>query len=150
MHMVIAATGGTAAIAAPVMGPVSDVVISNFGDTIIVELGLHSGFELGVKVNLHRLRLAHILIDLCDSCVQAADDLLIEDPIDHHIPANDRRLSTTAVKSLTITLKYKHTMSDAGLGFFRSSMHADTSLFSNVKDYLAVRGLRPNLWPFLN
>jgi len=118
IHMVIAATGGTAAIAAPVMGPVSDVVISSFGDTIIVELGLHSGFELGIK---------------------AADDLLIEHPIEHHIiPTNDRRLNTTAIKSLTITLKYKHTTSDAGLGFFRSSMHADTSLFSSVKDYLAV------------
>lgn len=50
--MVIVATGGTAAIAAPVMGPVNDVLISSFGNTIIVELGLHAGFELGVKVCL--------------------------------------------------------------------------------------------------
>lgn len=32
------------------MGPVGDVLISTFGDTIIVELGLHTGFEIGVKV----------------------------------------------------------------------------------------------------
>lgn len=41
---------GTATIAAPVMGPVGDALISSFGDTILVELGLHTGFELTVKV----------------------------------------------------------------------------------------------------
>ena len=30
-------------------------------------------------------------------------------------------------------------MTDAALGFFRASTHADPSLFSSVKDYLAVR-----------
>ena len=54
IHVVIAATGGTAAIAAPVMGPVSDVFVSSFGDTIVVELGLHTGFELGLKVGCGR------------------------------------------------------------------------------------------------
>jgi len=39
---------------------------------------------------------------------------------------------------LTITLKYKHTVEDAQLGFFRSSTHADPSLFASVSDYLAV------------
>ncbi|KAF8519449.1 hypothetical protein JB92DRAFT_2898687 [Gautieria morchelliformis] len=99
------------------MGPVGDVFISSLGDGIIVEFGLHTGFELGVKV---------------------ADDLLIADPVKHVIPSNDRRLSTTAIKSLTITLKYKHTLTDAALGFFRASTHADPSLFSSVKDYLAA------------
>ncbi|KAF8589146.1 hypothetical protein K439DRAFT_1658117 [Ramaria rubella] len=117
VHMVIAATGGTAAIAAPVMGPMGDAFISTFGDTIIVELGLHAGFELGVK---------------------AGNDLIIEDTVKYIMPANDRRLTTTAIKSLTITLKFKHTTSDAALGFFRSSVHSDTSLFSSVKDYLAI------------
>jgi hypothetical protein len=37
-----------------------------------------------------------------------------------------------------MTLKYKHTLADAALGFFRSSLHEDSSLFSSVKDYLAV------------
>jgi hypothetical protein len=32
------------------MGPVGDVLISSLGGSIIVELGLHTGFELGVKV----------------------------------------------------------------------------------------------------
>ncbi|KAF8511568.1 hypothetical protein BU17DRAFT_97135 [Hysterangium stoloniferum] len=117
MHMVIAATGGTAAIAAPVMSPMGDAILSTFGDTIIVELGLHAGFDLGVK---------------------ATNDLFIEHPLKKLIPSNDRRLTTTAIKSLTITLKYKHTTSDAALGFFRSSQHTDPSLFSSIKDYLAI------------
>ena len=132
---------GTAAIAAPVMGPVGDVLISSFGDTIIVELGLHTGFELGVKVccsseyapqNFHK----HVLFLF--SLWKAADDLLIADPIKHVLPTHDHRLATTAIKSLTITLKYKHTTTDAALGFFRASTHADPSLFSSIKDYLAV------------
>ncbi|TFK47590.1 hypothetical protein OE88DRAFT_1665817 [Heliocybe sulcata] len=117
MHTVIAATGGTAAIAAPVMGPISDVVMTSVGDTILVEVGLHTGFELTVK---------------------AADDLLIEHPVNHMIPIHSNKLETTAVKELLITLKYKHTVEDANLGFFRSSVHGDSSLFANVKDYLAV------------
>ena len=32
------------------MGHVGDALISSFGDTILVELGLHTGFELTVKV----------------------------------------------------------------------------------------------------
>ncbi|KAF8882168.1 hypothetical protein CPB84DRAFT_1791095 [Gymnopilus junonius] len=54
------------------------------------------------------------------------------------VPIHSNRLETTGVKVLLVTLKYKHTMSDAALGFFRSSMHSDTSLFAAVKDYLAV------------
>lgn len=50
MHAVIAGTGGTAAVAAPVMGPVSDALISSVGDSIVVEIGLHTGFDLGTKV----------------------------------------------------------------------------------------------------
>lgn len=50
MHAVIAGTGGMAAVAAPVMGPVSDAVVSSFGDTIVVEMGLHAGFDVGSKV----------------------------------------------------------------------------------------------------
>ncbi|KAJ3747832.1 hypothetical protein DFH05DRAFT_1391631 [Lentinula detonsa] len=117
VHTVIAATGGFAAIASPVMGPVSDLVVSSFGDTILVELGLHAGFDLTTK---------------------AANDLIIEHGIKHAIPIHSSRLETTHVKVLLITLKFKHTMEDAALGFFRSSIHKDTDLFAAVKDYLAV------------
>ncbi|KAJ3729587.1 hypothetical protein C8R42DRAFT_652445 [Lentinula raphanica] len=117
VHTVIAATGGFAAIASPVMGPVSDLVVSSFGDTILVELGLHAGFDLTTK---------------------AANDLIIEHGIKHAIPIHSSRLETTHVKILLITLKFKHTMEDAALGFFRSSMHKDADLFAAVKDYLAT------------
>lgn len=90
------------AIAAPVMGPISDAVVSSFGDTILVEIGLHTGFELTTK---------------------AANDLVLEHTIKHAIPVHSSRLETTSVKTLTITLKYKHTVEDASLGFYRSSIH---------------------------
>ncbi|KIJ35299.1 hypothetical protein M422DRAFT_51568 [Sphaerobolus stellatus SS14] len=117
VHMVIAATGGTAAIAAPVMAPFGDVIITTLGDSILVELGLHAGFKLAVE---------------------GTNEIFIDNPIHHVMKSNDKRLITTAVKQLTITLKYKHTMTDASLGFFRSSIHKDVSLFSTVKDYLAI------------
>jgi hypothetical protein len=59
MHAVIAGTGGMAAVAAPIMGPVSDVVVSHFGDTIAVEIGSHIGFELGIKVIFVDVYLEH-------------------------------------------------------------------------------------------
>ncbi|KAF8953180.1 hypothetical protein BDZ97DRAFT_628668 [Flammula alnicola] len=117
VHTVIAATGGIAAVAAPVMGPVSDIVVTTLGDTILVELGLHVGFDLTTKV---------------------ANDLVFDHTIKKIVPIHSKRLETTAVKVLLITLKYKHTISDAALGFYRSSLHSDTSLFAAVKDYLAV------------
>ncbi|KAF7289971.1 hypothetical protein MIND_01372400 [Mycena indigotica] len=117
VHTIVAATGGMAVVAAPVMGSVGAEVIGAFGDTILVELGLHAGFQLTTA---------------------AANDLVIEKPLKSLIPIHEKRLSTTAVKVLLITLKYKMTMTDAALGFFRSSIHTDNSLFSTVKDYLAV------------
>ncbi|KAF8156714.1 hypothetical protein B0H34DRAFT_710311 [Crassisporium funariophilum] len=118
VHTVIAATGGMAAVAAPVMGPVSDVFVTSFGDTILVELGLHAGYDLTTKV---------------------ANDLVFDKTIKKLVPIHSSRLETTGVKVLLITLKYKHTMTDAALGFYRSSLHADTSLFATVKDYLAIQ-----------
>ncbi|RDB16033.1 hypothetical protein Hypma_003440 [Hypsizygus marmoreus] len=109
--------GGMAAVAAPVMGPVSDVVVASFGDTILVELGLHAGFDLTAK---------------------AANDLVFNKPLNHVLPVHSKRLETTGVKVLLITLKYKHVVEDAALGFYRSSVHEDSSLFATVKDYLAV------------
>ncbi|KAL0958342.1 hypothetical protein HGRIS_000487 [Hohenbuehelia grisea] len=117
VHTVIAATGGMAAVAAPVMGPVSDAVVTSFGDTILVEVGLHVGFDLTTKV---------------------ANDLVIDKSIKAIIPIHSKRLDTTSVKVLLITLKFKHTIEDSALGFYRSSVHQDVSLFASVKDYLAV------------
>lgn len=118
VHAVVAATGGAAMVAGPVMGPVSDLIVSSFGDTILVEVVLHAGFEATTHV---------------------ANDLLIDKPINHAIPIHSKRLETTAVKVLLITLKYKHgALEDAALGFYRSSVHKDTSLFAAVKDYLAI------------
>ncbi|TFY56775.1 hypothetical protein EVG20_g8798 [Dentipellis fragilis] len=117
VHTVIAATGGMAAVAAPVMGPVSDVIVNAVGDSILVEVGMHAGFKLSVE---------------------AANDLVFDKPIKNIIPAYDKMLESTHVKTILITLKYKHTLEDASLGFYRSSLHQDNSLFASVMDYLAV------------
>ena len=69
---------------------------------------------------------------------QVANHYLISKPVEKLIPAYDKRLETTAILSLTITLTYKHLIEDASMGFFRASNHADPSLFSSVKDYLAI------------
>ncbi|KAF8632878.1 hypothetical protein AX17_004725 [Amanita inopinata Kibby_2008] len=99
------------------MGPMSDVIVSTLGDSILVELGLHTGFEVSTKL---------------------ANDLVIGKPLDKMLPIYSTRLETTGVKVLLITLKYLHTTEDAALGFFRSSLHKDNSLFASVKDYLSV------------
>lgn len=84
------------------MGPVSDVVVASFGDTILVELGMHAGFDLTAK---------------------AANDLVFDKPLNHILPLHSKRLETTGVKVLLITLKYRHIVEDAALGFYRSSIH---------------------------
>ncbi|GJE86438.1 hypothetical protein PsYK624_025180 [Phanerochaete sordida] len=117
VHSIIAATGGMAAVAAPVMGPVSDAIVSTVGDSILVEIGLHTSFELTTRL---------------------ANDLVIDKSINHVIPIHSDRLLTTGIKELLITLKYKHTVEDAALGFYRGSIHKDGSLFSNVMDYLSI------------
>ncbi|KAG8743190.1 hypothetical protein FRC10_000261 [Ceratobasidium sp. 414] len=110
--------GGTAAIAAPVMGPIADTAVSSLGDTIAVEIGSVVAYDVGTKL---------------------ANDLIADKTAKAIIPVHSARLETTSVKTILITLKYKHTMSDAALGFFRSgTVHADGDLFSSVKDYLSV------------
>jgi hypothetical protein len=54
------------------------------------------------------------------------------------IPLHSTTLASAGAKTLTITLRYKHAQEDAALGFFRSSVHADPSLFASVKEYLSV------------
>ena len=94
--------GGVAAVAAPVMGPVSDAIVSTLGDTILVEMGMHVGLDLTAK---------------------AANDLILDKAIKEVFPIHSKRLETTSVKTMLITLKYKHTIEDAALGFYRSSLH---------------------------
>lgn len=50
IFLVISVQGGTAAIAAPAMGPVMDTVVSTIGDSIAVELTFHVGFDVTTKV----------------------------------------------------------------------------------------------------
>ncbi|KAJ7749309.1 hypothetical protein DFH07DRAFT_557296 [Mycena maculata] len=111
--VVIVATGGMAVVAAPVLGPITSEVISMFGDTFVVELGIHAGFD-------------------------AAEITVLQAPLQHIIPIHSKRLESTAIKELVITLQYTITMTDAALGFYRSSVHKDNSLFAVVKDYLAI------------
>lgn len=71
--------------------------------------------------------------------MQLANDLIADKAAKAIIPIHSARLETTAVKTILITMKYKHTMSDAALGFFRSgAVHQDGDLFTNVKDYISV------------
>ncbi|KAG6841616.1 hypothetical protein C0991_009041 [Blastosporella zonata] len=99
------------------MGPVSEAIATSLGSGILVEIGVHTGFELSTK---------------------AADDLVFNKAINAVLPLYSERLETTGIKVLLITLKYKHIIDDAALGFYRSSVHKDGSLFTSVKDYLAV------------
>ncbi|KAF8599330.1 hypothetical protein BDV93DRAFT_526141 [Ceratobasidium sp. AG-I] len=118
VHTVIAATGGTAAVAAPVMGPIADTAVATFGDTIVVEIGNIVAYDVGTKL---------------------ANDLIADKAAKAMVPIYSARLETTSVKTILITLKYKHTMTDAALGFFRSgAVHEDGDLFANVKDYISV------------
>ncbi|KZV76605.1 hypothetical protein PENSPDRAFT_569316 [Peniophora sp. CONT] len=117
VHTVVAATGGTAAIAAPAVGPLADVFVSSVGDSIAIELGAHASFKLATEFG---------------------NDMLFEKPI-KLMTKHNNVLQTTDVKEILITMKYKHaTVADALLGFFRSSVHKDPDLFASVKDYLAV------------
>lgn len=84
------------------MGPVSDVVVSSLGDSIMVELGMHAGFDLATSL---------------------ANDLVYKKPLSYVLPIHSSRLETTGVKVLLITLKHKQIVGDAALGFFRSSVH---------------------------
>jgi hypothetical protein len=67
-----------------------------------------------------------------------ADDFVFDHSANALIPLHSRVLASSGTKTLTITLRYKHTQEDASMGFFRSSVHADPSLFASVRDYLAI------------
>jgi hypothetical protein len=84
------------------MVPVSELAMASFGNTILVELTLAAGFSLTTKV---------------------ANDLVFSKPLNKILPIHSKRLETTAIKELLITLKLKLAMEDAQLGFFRSPIH---------------------------
>ena len=58
-----------------------------------------------------------------DLTAKAANDLVFDGAIKQIVPIHSSRLETTGVKTMTITLKYKHVPEDASLGFYRSGMH---------------------------
>ncbi|KAG8908712.1 hypothetical protein FRC00_010996 [Tulasnella sp. 408] len=100
------------------MAPIADAVAgSEFASSITVELIGLAGKEAISK---------------------GGDWLLVDKPLDILIGNHAHVLTTTSVKTLLITLKYKHIIDDAALGFFRSPVHSDPSMFSNVADYFAV------------
>ena len=90
----------------PVADEVANDIVSSFGDTILVELGLWAESELG-----------HLAAD-------AVNDLVSDKLFEKILPIHSNRSEKTDVKVLKITLRYKHTMSDAALGFYRSSLHS--------------------------
>lgn len=38
-----------AAVAAPVMAPAADLAVSSFGDSILLEIGMHAGFKVATE-----------------------------------------------------------------------------------------------------
>ncbi|THH08180.1 hypothetical protein EW145_g2878 [Phellinidium pouzarii] len=94
MHAIIAGTGSVVAIAALVMGPVSDVVLDTFGDSLLIEVRLSEGYDASTKI---------------------ANDLVIDHTFKHAIPAPAASLSTTGIKHFLVTLMYKHTLCTARL-----------------------------------
>ncbi|KZW02933.1 hypothetical protein EXIGLDRAFT_744408 [Exidia glandulosa HHB12029] len=123
IESVMAATGGTSTIAAPALDPLSDALSSSLGDTVVAQLVSDAA--------------TNVITD-------AADDKFIEGPIEDRMPDYGKQHvseGAEGVKTVLVSLKYKHMTTDAALGFYRSSLHQDSSpdsLFSNVKDYLAT------------
>ena len=91
----MATTGGAASIAAPVIDPISGAL----GDTIVSTI--------------------------VSETASAAVDELVEGPIEDAFPDyNVARVAENAdVKTIRISLKYGHTMTDASVGFYRGSLH---------------------------
>nr|GAT42770.1 predicted protein [Mycena chlorophos] len=117
VHAIVAATGGAALVAAPVMDSLAAEAITDLSQEIFVDTVIDKGFE---------------------RTAETIDHTALRQPLGSLLSMDGTRSETTAVKVLLITLKYHATMSDAALGYFRSSIHGDHSLFSSVKDYLAV------------
>jgi hypothetical protein len=50
IHTIVAATGGTAVFAVPMMGPVVEGVVNTVGDSILVEMTTNMAFHAGINV----------------------------------------------------------------------------------------------------
>ena len=99
------------------MRPATELAKSALGGSILVDVGLTTGFQ---------------------STAKTAHEFVVKKTLKHIIPDHEGKLITTGIKVLTITLKHKMTLEDANLGFYRSSRHEDSSLFTNIKDYLST------------
>ncbi|KAJ4483450.1 hypothetical protein J3R30DRAFT_3698266 [Lentinula aciculospora] len=119
IETILAATGGTASIASPVMGNIGDAFILSAipGPNIVVEQLSNASFGI-------------------------VDDLITGDPIDRIIDVTKfnewkGRLETENAKELRISLKYKIGVRDAAVGF--ASIRKDADLFAKVKEYLDTK-----------
>jgi hypothetical protein len=123
-HTVIVATGGSAALLEPVMGHMSDLVVNSVVDAhatitemLLVEFALHEGIQ---------------------AASDAVDGFFTDEFVKMILHFRSPSLEGQTVKVVEITIKLQHIQEDAALGFFRGSLHRDSSLFSSVKDYLSV------------
>jgi hypothetical protein len=112
-----------AAVAAPAMGPVSDIIIGTIGDSLVVEMGMNVGFGVSAKLADDLVRTLSAACAVFERELTLADVQIIGHGVNKIIPIHSKRLETTGIKTMLITLKYKHIQEDAALGFFRSSIH---------------------------
>ncbi|KAG6834196.1 hypothetical protein H0H93_011245, partial [Arthromyces matolae] len=118
-HIVHSVTGGLVFIAYPAD---LDIVIEGVvSDSLVIDSGRNrnDGFQ-------------HLL--------KSINDLLKKKPsvgVQHSI--HSTQLETSQVKNLTMKVTYQHVVTNAALGYFRSSIHNDPkSFFGSLKSYLAV------------
>ncbi|KAH8923498.1 hypothetical protein BT69DRAFT_1350120 [Atractiella rhizophila] len=142
IHTVIAATGGTAVFAAPAVSHAVTEVVSLAGGSILVEIGVNVAANVAAKATT-------------DAANELLGDLVYKKGYDVYRDRRIKILTTTDVKTMTVTLKYKHMLSDAYLGYFKGSdkVHKSTDLWGSentwttgswssltnpVKEYLSV------------
>ncbi|KAH7102849.1 hypothetical protein BKA62DRAFT_829115 [Auriculariales sp. MPI-PUGE-AT-0066] len=130
IESIMASTGGTASFVAPQVGNAGTIGADALADSITATL------------------------------ISTAGDELASAAIEESFPKNDVAgiAENAGVKTVNITLRYKHNMTDASLGFYRSSLHrcvsilslrvtetmpnsnsSPDSLFSTTKDLLAIQ-----------
>jgi hypothetical protein len=107
IESILAATGGTASIAAPALDP--SLLAGSVGDSVTATI-VAGAATAGVAA--------------------VADDVLIEEPLDNSLKNYDTAevVEAAGVRTIRVSLRFKHTTKDASLGFFRSSLHAYVNL----------------------
>jgi hypothetical protein len=130
-HIAVVATGGIAGVAAPFTDHAADLVAGDMGGSIIVgDVCASHLLAEGLCLNISFIQAVHTGFE---GLTTSANDLIIG-IAEGFIPLHSEELISVGTKDLLITLKFKHTMQDAALGFYHSSLHADKDLFANVKD----------------